>query len=53
MITKIIGAGSFLLGLLIVVGFPWIRAYQPEAMAKGGVLIGIILIVIGIVLMKI
>ncbi|MDI6798791.1 MAG: hypothetical protein QMD12_02225 [Candidatus Aenigmarchaeota archaeon] len=53
MVTKIIGAGSFLLGLLIVVGFPWIRTYQPESMARAGVLIGILLIVIGIFLMKI
>jgi len=53
MVTKIIGAGSFLLGLLIVIGFPWVSQYQPEKMARGGVLIGILLIVIGIFLMKI
>lgn len=52
MVKQIIGAVSFFVGLLIVIGFPWIKDYQPEEMAKAGIVIGIALIAIGIYLMK-
>jgi hypothetical protein len=52
MIKKIFGAVSLVLGFLIIVGFPSIREYQPEAMSRAGVLIGIILIGIGLYLLK-
>jgi hypothetical protein len=34
------------------VGFPSIREYQPEEIARAGVLIGIILIGVGLYLLK-
>lgn len=49
---KVIGAISLILGFLIVIKFPSIRDYQPEELAKTGVLIGIILIGIGLYLLK-
>lgn len=52
MIKKILGAISFFTGLLIIIGFPWIRDYQPEEMARAGILIGVILVAIGLYLMK-
>jgi hypothetical protein len=52
MIGKIIGAVSFLAGLLFIVGFPWILPYQSKKMSRIGILIGIILICMGIYLMK-
>jgi hypothetical protein len=52
MIRQILGAISFFVGLLIVIGFPFIRDYQPEALGRAGILIGIILIGIGIYLMR-
>lgn len=51
MINKIIGVGSILLGLAITIGFPSVRDYQPDAMGRTGVFIGIALIVIGLYLM--
>ena len=50
--NKIAGAGAFLLGLLIVIGFPGMTRYQPEAMGRAGILIGLILIIAGLYLMK-
>jgi hypothetical protein len=52
MLNKIAGAGAFLLGLLIVIGFPDMTRYQPEGMGRAGIIIGLILIVAGIYLMK-
>jgi hypothetical protein len=52
MLSKILGAGSFLLGLLIIIHFPDITRYQPESMGRAGILIGLILIAIGLYLMK-
>jgi hypothetical protein len=50
--NKILGAGVFLLGLLIVIHFPDIARYQPESMGRAGIIIGLILIVAGLYLMK-
>jgi hypothetical protein len=50
-ITKIFGGLSFFVGLLIVVGFPYVQTYQPESMAKGAILFGLLLMGIGIWLM--
>jgi hypothetical protein len=52
MLNQILGAGSFLLGLLIVIGFPSMTRYQPEGMGRAGIIIGLILIVVGLFLMK-
>jgi Na+/H+ antiporter NhaB len=52
MMQKIIGAGIFLLGLAIVIGFPYMKEYTPDAMTNAGVILGLILIGIGIYLMK-
>jgi hypothetical protein len=52
MIKKIFGVVSLILGFLIIVGFPGIREYQPEEMARAGVAIGIILIGVGLYLLK-
>ena len=53
MITKIAGAASFAIGLLIVIGFPWVSQYQEEKLARAGVLLGLFLIAVGLFLMKI
>jgi preprotein translocase subunit Sec61beta len=53
MSNQIIGAGCFVAGLLILIGFPYISRYQPEAMGRTGIFIGILLMIIGIVLMKV
>jgi prepilin signal peptidase PulO-like enzyme (type II secretory pathway) len=52
MLKQIIGGICFIVGLLIVIGFPWITQYQPEAIAKTGILLGLILMGIGFYLMK-
>jgi hypothetical protein len=52
MIKKIAGAVSLILGFLIIVNFPSIRDYQPEEIARTGVVIGIILVGIGLYLLK-
>jgi preprotein translocase subunit Sec61beta len=53
MLNQIIGACCFVTGLLILIGFPYILRYQPEAMGRAGIFIGILLIIIGIILMKV
>jgi hypothetical protein len=53
MIQKIVGAGMLLLGLALVMGFPYIAEYTPDEMTNAAVIIGLILIVIGIYLIKI
>jgi len=50
--SQIIGAGCFVAGLLIVIGFPDISEYQPESMSRFGVIIGIGLMILGLYLMK-
>jgi hypothetical protein len=52
MMNKIFGAISFLLGLLMILFFPDIRDYQPEAISFTGVVIGFGLIALGIYLLK-
>jgi hypothetical protein len=52
MLNKIVGGGTFLLGLLIVICFPSIIRYQPEGMGRAGIVIGLILIAVGLLLMK-
>jgi len=52
MLNKILGAGSFLLGLLIVICFPGIPRYQPEEMGRAGIIVGLVLIIAGLYLMK-
>jgi hypothetical protein len=46
------GALVFGLGLLIVVGFPSVmyKDFQPEPLSRGGVLVGLILMGIGLYL---
>jgi hypothetical protein len=51
-LQKIVGAGMFLLGLAMVIGFPSMPEYTPDAMTNAAVIIGLILIGIGIYLMK-
>jgi len=41
-----------LLGLSIVIGFPYITEYTPQAMANAAVIIGLVLIGIGVYLLK-
>jgi len=53
MLYKIIGGICFVIGLMIVIGFPWIMQYQFEAMAKTGILVGLVLMAVGFYLMKI
>ena len=52
MIRQIVGGICFFIGLLIVIGFPGITKYQPEAMGKTGIIIGIGLMIFGFYLMK-
>lgn len=52
MIRQLLGAVSFFIGLLIVIGFPFMKDYQPESMGRAGVVLGIALVGIGIYLMK-
>ena len=53
MLNKVIGGICFVVGLMIVIGFPWISQYQFEALAKTGIIIGLILMAVGFYLMKI
>jgi len=53
MITKIAGTASFVIGLLIVIGFPWVSQYQEARLARAGILLGLLLIAVGLFLMKI
>lgn len=41
-----------MVGLSIVIFFPWITQYQSEQIAKAGILFGLILMGIGFYLMK-
>jgi hypothetical protein len=52
MMNKIFGAISFFLGLLMILFFPDIRDYQPEAIGFAGIAIGFGLIALGIYLLK-
>ncbi|MEM7825614.1 MAG: hypothetical protein QW412_02010 [Candidatus Aenigmatarchaeota archaeon] len=52
MISQIVGAGCFVFGLLILVGFPYFTRYQPEPMGRAGIFIGVLLMIIGLILMK-
>ncbi len=53
MINKIAGGILFILGLLIVIKFPFAHpTYQPFEMQRAGVLIGIILMILGLVLLR-
>jgi len=49
---KIIGMILILIGLSLIVFFPFLDKYQPEDMAKSAAIIGIILTGIGIFLLK-
>jgi len=54
MINRIVGGFLFVLGLLIVIKFPFAHpTYQPFEMQRAGVIIGIILMIIGLVLLRI
>ncbi len=48
MVSKLIGGGIFVLGLLITISFPNIRQYQPVSMSWTGVLVGVVLMGIGL-----
>jgi len=50
MINKAIGSLMIVGGLGMIVGFPWVRDYQSDEFAKGGILFGIVLVVIGLFL---
>jgi hypothetical protein len=52
LVGRLVGAGVFGLGLLIVVGFPSVmyRDFQPEGISRAGVIFGIILMGIGLYL---
>ncbi|MEM5853726.1 MAG: hypothetical protein QXG39_02665 [Candidatus Aenigmatarchaeota archaeon] len=52
MLNKLLGVLSFVVGLIIVILFPDMRDYQPDAIAFTGVAFGIGLIVLGIYLLK-
>jgi len=50
--TIIGGAITFIFGLLMVILFPSGRYYQPDRMALGGILLGLLLMAIGIYLIR-
>jgi len=49
---KVVGMILILIGLSLIVFFPFLDKYQPEDMAKSAAIIGIILTGIGIFLLK-
>jgi len=49
---KIVGMILLLIGLSLIIFFPFLDKYQPEDMAKSAAIIGIILTGIGIFLLK-
>jgi uncharacterized protein YybS (DUF2232 family) len=49
---KILGIVLILVGLSLIIFFPFLDKYQPEDMAKAVTIIGIILTGIGIFLLK-
>jgi uncharacterized membrane protein YgaE (UPF0421/DUF939 family) len=49
---KIVGFTLVIIGLSLIIFFPFLDRYQPEEMAKAAALIGIILTGIGIFLLK-
>jgi quinol-cytochrome oxidoreductase complex cytochrome b subunit len=49
---KIVGILFVLVGLSLIIFFPFLDKYQPEEMAKSAAIIGIILTGIGIFLLK-
>jgi len=51
-IKKLFGLGSLILGIWLIIGFPFLDKYQPEGMARFSTLIGISLIALGIFLLK-
>ena len=50
--TIIAGAITFIFGLLMVILFPTTRYQQPDRMALGGILFGLLLMAIGILLIR-
>lgn len=53
MLKQLLGGISLLGGILMLVYFPFYTGkYQPEAMSKAGIAIGIILIALGIWMLK-
>jgi multisubunit Na+/H+ antiporter MnhG subunit len=48
--NKLLGAISFLLGVLIVIFFPDITRYQAESMGMTGIIFGFGLIALGVYL---
>jgi hypothetical protein len=49
---KVIGAGLVVFGLVMIIFFPFIEEYQPEALSYAGVILGIIFLGIGLFLLK-
>ncbi len=49
---KLIGILLILLGLSLIIFFPFLDKHQPEEMAKSAAIIGIILTGIGLLLLK-
>jgi len=52
MLHKLLGLGFIVMGLYLIIGFPFLDKYQPEGMARIATIIGILLIGIGIFLAK-
>lgn len=50
---KVAGAGFIVFGLAMIIFFPYIQDYQPEALSYAGVILGIIFFGIGLFLLKI
>lgn len=50
--NKVLGGLTFVLGLLIVIGFPFFgvgkAAFQPESRGKAGVIFGLMVMAIGL-----
>ena len=52
LLGKVVGGIIFAIGLLIAMMFPFViaRSLQPEGMSKGGVILGVLLMGIGLYL---
>jgi len=47
---KLVGGLAFIVGLSIILGFPWVSKFQPEKLSNAGILFGFILLAIGLYL---
>jgi uncharacterized YccA/Bax inhibitor family protein len=51
LVGKVVGVVLLLLGVFLVIFFPWITKHQPESFGKSGILLGLIFLVIGLFLL--